>query len=261
MITIVTSLFKADSLIFDYIKNLLNQTIFKEITVLIGNIYNSHNFPLKIKKTLDHLEKLPNVTVIDLDPDPGLYETWNILIKQSKTMYLCNFNLDDRHHPEYLNIMLTLLKQTNADLITTPHYISRQYQSYFTVQKEVWHTKKQIILGSTIKWINYTQFTINDLFSIKNNYVTSYNIPHCSPVWKHSLHKQYGYFDEQQFGTYADWEFWLRAGKNKLYLLYPEPMILYQIDEQSHGRINKQFDKYKKIFDIYSPYKLPAKLP
>ena len=38
-----------------------------------------------------------------------------------------------------------------------------------------------------------------------------HNMPHCTPVWRRSLHDRYGYFDEPRFGTYADWAFWLKS--------------------------------------------------
>ena len=66
----------------------------------------------------------------------------------------------------------------------------------------------------------------------------SYNIPHCTPIWKKSLHK-YGYFDEKTFGVCADYEFWLRILKykqNAKFLAINNPMILYLEDENSYGR-------------------------
>ena len=69
--------------------------------------------------------------------------------------------------------------------------------------------------------------------------VKSQNIMHCMPIWKKSLHDKYGYFDEEKYGTSADWAFWLECTKaEEIFLLYPESLSEYYINEKSHNRIS-----------------------
>jgi len=62
---------------------------------------------------------------------------------------------------------------------------------------------------------------------------------HCMPIWDKSLHANYGYFDEDKYGTSADWAFWLECTKNgEEFLLVEKVLSQYYINEQSHNRVN-----------------------
>ena len=87
---------------------------------------------------------------------------------------------------------------------------------------------------------------------IDNNKVSSHNIPHCCPVWRKSLHNIYGYFDENTFGPYADYEFWLRCmNNNTLFGFIPIITVIYYINQTSHNRRNKDEEKLNKIYYKY----------
>jgi hypothetical protein len=59
------------------------------------------------------------------------------------------------------------------------------------------------------------------------------------PIWRKSLHDEHGYFNEEKYGTSADWAFWLECAKHgKTFCLVPELYSQYYINEQSHNRIN-----------------------
>ena len=76
---------------------------------------------------------------------------------------------------------------------------------------------------------------------------------HCMPIWKKSLHEKYGYFDEEMYGTSADWAFWLECTKaGEIFLLHPLVQSQYYINEQSHNRIHdSEGVKEKKIISDY----------
>ena len=78
-----------------------------------------------------------------------------------------------------------------------------------------------------------------------NNSFKSYNMPHCTPIWKSDIHKKYGYFDEETYGVFADFEFWLRLLKNdRRFIQMDKPMVLYLEDENSHNRRDSKRHEY-----------------
>jgi len=59
------------------------------------------------------------------------------------------------------------------------------------------------------------------------------------PLWKKDLHNKYGYFEESNYGTSADWEFWLRCSSQREKLgIVGLPLGLYYLNPNSHNRKN-----------------------
>jgi hypothetical protein len=87
--------------------------------------------------------------------------------------------------------------------------------------------------------VQYKSYSLEDMFidwNNDNNYI-SYCMPHCTPIWKRELHQTYGYFNEEKYGVYADFEFWLRLlKKDRKFIQMSKPMVLYLEDEKSHNR-------------------------
>lgn len=105
--------------------------------------------------------------------------------------------------------------------------------------------------------VKYKFYSLEDMFIdwSNNNTFKSFNIPHCTPIWRRDLHKKYGYFDEDIYGPYADFEFWLRLLKNgKRFIQLDKPMVLYLEDENSHNRRDSKrqeyMDRVKRIYKL-----------
>ena len=78
---------------------------------------------------------------------------------------------------------------------------------------------------------------------------------HCMPVWRRSLHDKYGYFDEDTFGTSADWEFWLRcAEKGEILYHLTNSFGIYFINPNSHNRRDQK--SLAKELNIANKYNL-----
>ena len=106
------------------------------------------------------------------------------------------------------------------------------------------------------------EITKNDLLVEDATSVKSQNMMHCMPIWKAALHEEIGYFDEDQFGTSADWEIWLRATQaNKKLGLIDIPLGFYLIDCTSHNRRDPETRmlKERKILEKHFSKNLNAK--
>ena len=97
---------------------------------------------------------------------------------------------------------------------------------------------------------------INDMYVKNNNkinYNNTINYPHACPVWRKNLHNIVGFFNEKEYGTYADYEFWIRCLKNDLNIVCASdyPLYFYYINQNSHNRENKNEITMNNILEKY----------
>ena len=124
-------------------------------------------------KTFAHSNK--NVKYIELDKDPGMYECWNIAIREAQGEYLNNANPDDRKHPTFLDEHVRALDSDKSiDLIYCDSLITTLPNTSFDS-------------NTHISRYNFPEFSIEDLIV--------YNMPHQSPVYRKSMHDRFGFFD------------------------------------------------------------------
>jgi len=101
--------------------------------------------------------------------------------------------------------------------------------------------------------VNYNRITLEDMFIDWkcDGYYMPYNIPHCMPIWRTTLHK-YGYFEESKVGVCADYEYWLRILKMKpdaMFMFINKPHVLYLEDENSHNRRDANKEYYNRLIE------------
>ena len=290
-ISIITSFFKADEYINHYLKNILNIKGYSRLcTHYAYNIVGSHRNNDLIKKKLTIFSKrFTNFKLIHIEKDPGLYELWNITIKDAITPYMMTLNIDDMCEPNYIVEALKTIEYNNADLVSCPIKVTKNKNTHFNDYHIVWYKKKKIYYDSRysvekqLKYANIVRLPNNKYFETKcnrfykqstkkipiqfkknisvfykyysledmfidwsaNGNIKSFNIPHCTPIWKRSLHKKYGYFNEEKYGPFADFEFWMRLLKNnRKYIQMSKPMVLYLEDDNSHNRRNSKRKEY-----------------
>ncbi len=236
-VTIVTSCFKGDQYIDQFLKDITQQTIFSQCELMLINPNSPQNEDSVIVK---YLLRYPNIIYIKLDYDPGLYEVWNMGVRLGQGEYATNANLDDRRFPAHLEQHVKALDENpDVDMVSAPLYVTYE-------KNETWDNNT----AHDLWFVNFPDYyTAKDLFleeevnGVKTGKIVSQNLAHCMPVWRKSIHEKNGYFDEETYGTSCDWEFWLRCGVNgSKYMLLKEPLGLYLEDPNSHNRrfSNKQ---------------------
>lgn len=249
-LTLTTSLFKGSKHMIGYALNIRRMHLFERTEVVVS-IAPSSESASQYKYLVDHFYDAPNVKVILMDEDPGLYQSWNNTIQASSSKYASNANIDDRrsrYHSDYLIYMMEYMdldvaaSALMADITDT--------STCFSETQDIWF----LGMGKIIQ--------ANDLILEKENSVTSQNLLHCMPIWKVSLHNEIGFFDEEIFGTSADWEFWLRAlEKSKRLYLLDIPLGFYLIDSRSHNRrdLESRRTSEKNILNKHFPDRILSK--
>ena len=248
-ITIITSVYKADQLIDNYLKHITILHGFELCRLLLYNIIDSHKNSKNIEKKIEeYILKYNNIEHIKIEEDPGLYEIWNMGVRESDTEFITNANLDDFRHPDYLIKALYYMDENIVDLYSSNYYTTNQLPTKWnnvhmlTIDKTTNNKIKSKYPTINKQYI----YKYNDMFQLNKDYTYIKKCyPHCAPVWRRALHmidrEIKILFDEDQYGACADYEFWIRSSKyhNSKFLLDYTPMILYYEGTNNHGVVGK----------------------
>ena len=249
-LTLATALYKGSRHMIAYALNIRRMHLFERTDVVIS-IAPSPESKSQERYLKEHFGDAPNVSVVHIETDPGLYECWNHTIRRATSKYVGNANIDERrgrYHSDYLIYLMEYqgLDGSASALVTD----SSESHNRYSASQDIW------FLGMG------REITKNDLHVEDATSVKSQNMMHCMPIWKAALHEEIGYFDEDQFGTSADWEFWLRATQaNKKLRLVDIPLGFYLIDCTSHNRRDPETRmlKERKILEKHFSKNLNAK--
>ena len=254
VVSIISSIYDADEYIENFLKDIVRQTFFKQCELILINPNSpGDEWPI-IQK---YMQKYPNIIYQRLEVDPGLYATWNLAIKMARGIYITNANSDDRRAPHHIEQHVYRLNSVPAVSIACCGTVVTK------VPNETWeinsafgtwyNTRKEII--DNIDDLFNQDFRLGKLHP-EDRDVISFNIPHCAPVWKKILHDKYGYFDEENYGPFADWEFWLRclASGEKIFRINAA-LTLYFMGKNSYSIRNlaRKAEIENRIIKKYRP--------
>jgi len=186
LVSIITSVYKGDEFIIGFLEDIVQQTIFDQCELILINANSPGNEEAVINKFLKYYD---NIKYIKLTEDPGLYAVWNMGIKMAQAPLITNANLDDRKNHEFLKLHANaLLEDPTVDLVYMDYWVTyspnetfAECQSFYVVTP----------------W----EFSPQKMHKC---------LPGPMPMWRKSMHKKYGYFNEI-FKSSGDWEMWLRA--------------------------------------------------
>lgn len=198
LLSIITSVFNCDRYIDGYLQNVVSQVgfeLFEQIFVICGEQAKAR------KKIDDAKERNPNIRSIQLDVDPGLYEAWNIGIKEANGRFISNGNTDDRKSPIYYAYLLKLILDKGVDVCSS---------SYWTTEVLPEQLKDNDIM---LNWFHKKKsyyFSITDFVEInEQGQMRDFCVPGPMPIWAKRLHREFGFFDEINHGPVADFAFWI----------------------------------------------------
>ena len=226
-LTLATALLKGSRHMFAYALNIRRMHLFERTDVVIS-IAPSPESKSQEKYLKEHFSDAPNVSVVHMETDPGLYECWNNTIRNAKSTYVGNANIDDRRGRYHSDYLIYLMEYEGLDGAASALVAdtSDTHNSY-SASQDIW------FLGMG------REITKNDLLIKDETSVKSQNMMHCMPIWRADLHSEIGYFEESIFGTSSDWELWLHAASaSKRLKLHDSPLAFYLVDSQSHNRRN-----------------------
>ncbi|MEM5882406.1 MAG: glycosyltransferase, partial [Candidatus Aenigmatarchaeota archaeon] len=248
--TLITSIFKSDKFIKNFYNNITRLEGYDQNIAHVILISSISDYELEIIH--NWFNNYRNIIIVWQRNDPGLYECWNIGIRLAKSEFISNANVDDMRHPKQVQTLLNDLKSRPhvAIACTTVVPFYNLVSDYKEIPlNEIWYTHQ---VG---------EFSFKDLAYLEkdetgNYHLKPHNIPHCMPIWRKRLHEDYGYFDEKNYGTYADWAFWLKVTYlGEIGYLNPEPLSFYFVNLDSHNRRGDKLQEFhKRIEKEFIPY-------
>ena len=221
-------IFKSEKFIKGLLENIIEQEDFENIEFIFLNP-NSPDNSFSILEP--YLWKHKNFKYIFLENDPGLYECWNICIKNASSDYVTNWNPDDRRTNDSIVSLIDILnKNTDYDLVYGLTYITKN------------ENEKVTDYNSNSIW-----------FSCEHNYQTLFfhNSPHCMPMWRKSIHEKYGFFDNSYVSA-GDGDMWLRAtiGGSKFFFLKKIVGSYYESNETFSRNKEKIDFLIKEVYEM-----------
>jgi len=235
-VTVITSMFKAGQYIEGFIEDIIDQTAFDDCTWYLLDAYSPDN---EYEIIHPYLSKYNNIKYERLDHDPGLYACWNYMIKNSRSEYVSNSNVDDRLLPQCLERHIEVLDQNhNYDLAycenAITHHINDSYKNYKYLEEVT----------------TYPTGPFNRAKLLHHCY------PSTHPVWRRSLHDKFGFFNEN-YKSVSDHEFWLRciANGSQDFIFIPEILGIYYYNPLgvSTNPDNNNW-KHKEEFEVRQQY-------
>lgn len=237
-VSIITSLYNGDIFIEGFLKDIIQQTIFKECELIIINA----NSPGKEEEIIkEYMKKFSNIIYKKLEKDPGLYATWNMAIRMAKADFITNANLDDRHDIKFLETHLKSLQENpEIDLVYSGFYVTENKNETFECNIHRWTFDAYEFLPQRMR----------------------HNLPGPNPMWRKSIHEKYGYFDESFYWA-GDFEFWNRIVSMgaKFKPIQGYSTLFYEnLSEISHQRLERVNMENKIITGKYiSMWNSPVK--
>lgn len=231
-VSFVTSLFRGDDFLPGYLDNVAQAAVQAggEVILVDANCDDHDSSALEA-----YFRGKPELRrwfdVIRLDTDPGLYACWQLAIERARAPYVTNANLDDRRSPQHTARLVGVLEsrpELAAACGSITAVMSQAQGGWFDVlPNQVWFRD----LGTM-------DFGLEALYRVDDDgTVRSHNVLHCMPVWRRKLHDTYGSFDEERYGTSADWAFWLLCAKNgEVFRLDSQAFGRYFVNPESHNR-------------------------
>jgi glycosyltransferase involved in cell wall biosynthesis len=203
LITVIVSTYAAAEFIDECLQDLIAQTVFPRLEIIVVDACSPENERQIVEA---YARRYPNIRYVRTTTRIGVYAAWNLAIHAAHGRYVTPFSTNDRLRPEAYEILSTALTghpdvavvYGDTILTRTPH------QSFAN------HTAT-----GAFRWGKYTYETLTAQCTVG---------PH--PMWRRSLHQEFGYFDEQ-YKALGDQEFWLRVGERMPLLHLPETTGLY----------------------------------
>lgn len=182
-ITIITSLYRGEKYLVGYFSCLGKLINTQDIEILL-----LHNSPTEAEKEIiyQNIPQFPFLKYIEISEREGLYKTWNRGIEMAEGEYLTIWNVDDIRFPESFAQEAKLLDENPNILLTYGDYY--YMYDYGDISSEKITTK---------------EFEGNEKYFLNSHQMG------CFPMWRKTLHKDYGYFDEQ-LKLVGDFDFQIR---------------------------------------------------
>jgi hypothetical protein len=237
-VSIITSLYKGGEYIESFLNNIVSSIGFEKFVELI--IIDANSPEMEKEVIQKYQENYSNIKYVRTDTVIGIYEAWNIAVKMASGDYITNANLDDLRRGDSFMIQSAVLENLK--------FVDVVYQDLFYTFDPFISFEEIALIGIKTKL---------PIVNVHN--MMQFNSPHNAPMWRASLHKEIGYFDEG-YKSAGDYDFWIRALlEKKTFYKINDPIVAYfqnpkglSTNQNSRG-VSEAMSISKKYFHMLMP--------
>ncbi|MCE5187550.1 MAG: glycosyltransferase [Planctomycetaceae bacterium] len=215
LVSAIVSTYNSEAFIRGCLQDLVEQTLYQkgQLEIVVVNSGSMQNEEAIVK---EFQNRYSNIQYIRTPDRETIYAAWNRAVRIAKGKYITSANTDDRHAPEMLERLATMLEaDTKVALIYSHFYVTE-------IPNQIWRNKTPSRLSD---W--HPEYSREALLK------ACFTGP--QPMWRRSLHDEYGWFDES-FKVAGDYEFFMRCSQTHDFKLNKEPLGLYYYNPQSLER-------------------------
>jgi len=203
LVSALVSTYNSEHFIGRCLEDLEAQTIADKIEIIVIDSGSTQNEKVIVEKMQ---KKYNNIKYIRTEEKETVYAAWNRGINGASGKYLTNANTDDRHRRDAFEKMVQVL-ESNSE-------IALVYADVLITEKEN-ETFDDHSPAGEYRWQDWDRNSLLEGCFIGPQ-----------PMWRRSIHNQYGYFDDRMTSS-GDYEFWLRISQTNDFYHVREPLGLY----------------------------------
>lgn len=220
LVSAIVSTYNSERFLRGKIEDLIKQTIFNKLEIIIINSGSLENEDSIIK---EYNSEFYNIKYIKTFKRETIYQAWNNGIKNTRGIFITNSNTDDRLREDALEIMSNfLINNPDVALVYADQILS-------TIENECFADVKKI------RKIRFPDF--------RTNYMLERCIIGSQPMWRSSLHFKDDLWFDESYEVCGDHDFELKvANKYKIIHLNEALGLFYK----SPKKKNKEYENLER---------------
>lgn len=235
LISVIVSTYNSEEFIDGKIKDLISQTIFDRIEIIIINSGSLQNEEEIVKKYLDNYS---NIKYLSTKQRESIYKAWNRGIEIARGQFISNANTDDRLSENAFEILSDyLLTNSDVSLVYADQYVTSVPNQLFEETK------------SDPKAIAYKSPKFNYFYQLDRGLVFS------QPMWRAKLHFEDNIWYDENYEICGDYDFQLKISqKYKMHHIQKFLGTFYLSPgkkNKSHNNLDAVIKERQKISEPY----------
>jgi len=220
-LSIIISTYNSEAFLRGRLENLIAQTMFPQMEVIVVNSGSRQNEELIVK---DFQNRYPNIVYLSTPERETIYKAWNRGIAIARGTYIANANTDDRTRVDGMEVFAaTLDRNPDAAMVYSDQYVTSVAGSGFENDKR----KERLV-----------RYPFSRLRLLAGYFLGS------QQMWRASLHHVDGIWFDEHFEVSGDYDFACRVAERYNVVLVKDVLGMYYL---SASRSNKQYQNEEQF--------------
>jgi glycosyltransferase involved in cell wall biosynthesis len=235
LVSVIVSTYNSEEFIEGKIMDLISQTIFDKIEIIIVNSGSLQNEEAIVKKYLDNYSNIKYIRTIQRE---SIYKAWNRGIEIARGKFITNANTDDRLNENAFEILSNyLLTNPDVSLVYADQYVTSVPNQLFEETK------------LDPKATAYRSPDFNYFYQLDRGLVFS------QPMWHAKIHFEDDIWYDENYEICGDYDFQLKLSQRHKIFHIPEFLGTFYLSlgkkNKSHNNLDAVIKERQKISEPY----------